>query len=322
MTNKILKFVSQMAIVGLMGFLMTSCEKNELKNLTAQTDLEQSSATTRSTVTGFVEVFNNGAWVPFEGVTVSIKNCPGVGTFTYETPGTNYDLTIPSECSGEGHPLCMEYPTITLDGVTAIDAIAVRRHVLGLTPFTTAREYLAADVNRDGKITLEDVNIINNAVLELIAEFPNDNYLFVSEEDYDNLQAEVDAGAVSELSLLILGTIGNCLTPTINDRRGIKTGDVIETLGEINCFVLGDDENRCEKVSFKYCDDGTFVATFIEEVNYVKIAEAGWQNVKWLCNSWENPTCTGTITTPLDPNQSYIVEINGGNCDNNYIDFP
>lgn len=58
-------------------------------------------------------------------------------------------------------------------GITVIDAAKVRSHTLQKTLLTDPYSRLAADANRDGKVNVLDVSIINQIVLTKITAFPN-----------------------------------------------------------------------------------------------------------------------------------------------------
>ena len=172
---------------------------------------------------GYVQVFN-GAWVPFPGVGVSIvgTGCSESTTSTNSRP-TNYRL--PGICSGQ---LCMGYRTPARNGGNVLDIAIVEDHILGITRFTEAYQFLAADVNRDGLINSDDMTIMADVDLEILSSFPtSQNILFIDESDYLGLQATIDAtGTVSQVELQILGSLGPCLDTRFVSRRAIKTGDL------------------------------------------------------------------------------------------------
>lgn len=58
------------------------------------------------------------------------------------------------------------------NGVTVIDLIRLRAHLLFIDTFITPHQYIAADINRNGGITVFDLVQLQQVVLETIDEFP------------------------------------------------------------------------------------------------------------------------------------------------------
>jgi len=59
-----------------------------------------------------------------------------------------------------------------LNGVSTADLVEIQKHILGLKPFVNPYQYVAADVNQDGKITVYDVVLIQKLILGVTSEFP------------------------------------------------------------------------------------------------------------------------------------------------------
>ncbi|HUR31061.1 MAG TPA: T9SS type A sorting domain-containing protein [Saprospiraceae bacterium] len=60
-----------------------------------------------------------------------------------------------------------------LNGVNTLDLIHIQRHLLGITPFTTLDQFIAADANRSGNISAIDLLEIRKLILGFYSEFPN-----------------------------------------------------------------------------------------------------------------------------------------------------
>lgn len=63
--------------------------------------------------------------------------------------------------------------TNPLNGVTAADLAAIQRHILGLEPFDAPWKIIAADANLDGKVTLQDVVLLQKLLLGHIPKLPH-----------------------------------------------------------------------------------------------------------------------------------------------------
>jgi len=73
--------------------------------------------------------------------------------------------------------------TSITNGVSAFDLLLIRKHILGITPFTTFQQFAAADVNFSGTVTAFDLLLIKEAILGTRQLFPNStNWVFYEKE--------------------------------------------------------------------------------------------------------------------------------------------
>lgn len=80
--------------------------------------------------------------------------------------------SFPQIESGNGYYLRGYKNDAVLNGVSAIDLIHLQKHLLGITPFTTLHQYIAADVNRSGKVNVLDLVLLQKLLLGSITSFP------------------------------------------------------------------------------------------------------------------------------------------------------
>ncbi len=179
-------------------------------------------------IVGFVQAFN-GAWNPIPDVRTTIGSFVTDSQVAAPNNYYNFDNGVDD--------LCMEYstmyvPTATpLNGVTTFDLVVIQRHILSIQCFTEAREFLAADATRDGVIDSLDINDIQDVILFIEPDFVSSpSYVFVTENDYNNLQGMISGCTAPNATLLqSYGLTNPCLPPvamqTLN-RFMIKTGDL------------------------------------------------------------------------------------------------
>ncbi len=108
-------------------------------------------------------------------------------------------------------------------GVTAFDNVIISRHILGLEPFTSPFQTIAADANRSGTVTAFDIVIIRKIVLASSGEFDNNtSWRFVDADfQFDNI---MDAASIPfQESFLVTETMGNI---SDLDFIAVKIGDV------------------------------------------------------------------------------------------------
>lgn len=60
-----------------------------------------------------------------------------------------------------------------MDGVSTLDLILIQRHILQMTPLSNPYDMIAADVNRDDKVTASDLSELRKLVLGIYSELPN-----------------------------------------------------------------------------------------------------------------------------------------------------
>lgn len=83
------------------------------------------------------------------------------GNFLFEglPQGDNYEITPTKDINHS-------------NGVTVLDIIDIRAHLLFIDTFTTPYQYIAADVNRSGGVTVFDLVQLQQIVLEAVDRFP------------------------------------------------------------------------------------------------------------------------------------------------------
>jgi hypothetical protein len=70
-------------------------------------------------------------------------------------------------------PLVVEKNNHFLNGVSTFDLVQMSRHILGIAPFTTPYQLIAADVNRSGSVTNFDIIETRKLILGIYDTFPN-----------------------------------------------------------------------------------------------------------------------------------------------------
>lgn len=108
-----------------------------------------------------------------------------------------------------------------LKGVSTLDLLAIQRHLLGLDNFENPLQYIAADLNYDGKISVSDLFELRKLILGIYTELPsNYSYRFLSKKEVQ--KESTNAWEISE----------NIEIPNLNDHIldadfvPVKIGDV------------------------------------------------------------------------------------------------
>ncbi len=112
------------------------------------------------------------------------------------------------------------------NGVTVLDIIDLRSHLLFIDTFNTPYQYIAADVNRNGSVTVFDLIIVQQMVLEAIDEFPQNNSWDFLPADYTFDYASQALSYTYPQSILISDLNSDEL---MIDFVGVKIGDTNES---------------------------------------------------------------------------------------------
>ncbi len=142
--------------------------------------------------------FNNCSGVTKASVAGDLKteSANGLEEAGVQVTGThtvipNFDMNVMSDNAGHygfsnAVPVHGDF-TITptkddnpLNGVTTYDLLLMSRHILGVTPLTSPYQQIAADVNKSGSITTNDIVELRKLILGIYTELPqNTSWRFV-----------------------------------------------------------------------------------------------------------------------------------------------
>ena len=104
-----------------------------------------------------------------DAVTVKLSNT--------EMAATTFDghYAFPEMDAITNYAVLPEYDTYALDGITTLDIIKIRKHILGIQPLTSPYQLLAADVDNSGSINGLDIITIRKLILGKTLEFTEKN---------------------------------------------------------------------------------------------------------------------------------------------------
>jgi len=193
--------------------------KKELEELKLPKTAEAEDGSYRDLVLGRVFAFNKAVgWWGMPGVEMS-NPC---WTVTTDLSGTYFTDNVCSQvCATYNH--LNNFP---LNGVTTLDLLLVQRHILNITPFTEARQMIAADVDRDGRISNLDIREMRKLILGVLADWTvSQNLIFLPDFEYQDADSLMPDN-LEGFALETYGIYPNCSTTFDTNRRVIKTGDV------------------------------------------------------------------------------------------------
>ncbi|NUO01970.1 MAG: redoxin family protein [Saprospiraceae bacterium] len=158
-----------------------------------------------------------GVIIGIDGISEALDTTDASGNFNFVvplTPGTTYTLKANKD-------------TNYANGISTLDVIKIRRHLLGVAPFTTPYELLAAEVSGEGQISNLDIVLMTQLILGLIAH-PTE-----SEPSWIFLNPDFAFPGIGQtLFLYNSGATNLRFTTTTTGPlilRGVKKGDVNES---------------------------------------------------------------------------------------------
>jgi hypothetical protein len=116
--------------------------------------------------------------ISLAGIKIKGKNCLSDSISIHLKPDSNAppgQFIVWGGASSPGYLTTLTpYKTgFPLNGVSTYDLVLVTAHILGVKPFTSPYQYIAADVNRDGKVTITDVVLLKKLILGISTDLPD-----------------------------------------------------------------------------------------------------------------------------------------------------
>ncbi len=142
-----------------------------------------------------------------------------------------------------------------LNGVSTLDLVMIQRHILGLDKLTTPYKLIAADINKDQKITAADLTELRKLILGVVNEFSNNkSWRFIDKayvfQDLQNAQAESfpevyfidnmsDNMDVNFLSVKVGDVNGNVVANAANVVTEARSASSLELTTDNQTFTAG-----------------------------------------------------------------------------------
>jgi len=165
---------------------------------------------------GAVEVFLLSGTPPSNLSIVASTFTDQAGKYSFAGIPTSVDYFISAE-----------YNDCQYSGISISDINMISNHIVGISPFTNANEYIKADLNGSGTISTFDIIQARQLIIQSIPSLPSrDSYLFVDESftypanDPNPFQY---SGAGNPLIMQVPFLSGDIIVP---DFIGLKIGDV------------------------------------------------------------------------------------------------
>lgn len=129
-------------------------------------------------------------------------------------PSVSYAVDLSGAQSLSITDLAAEYPGIddpilsfsktddVRKGLTPLDILLIRKHILQLNPLTDPALIMAADANGDGLITPVDMLVLKKVILDLFQEFPVDSHRFIP----NDIPLSVVAGSNMDIEIKVSKT--------------------------------------------------------------------------------------------------------------------
>lgn len=126
-----------------------------------------------ASISGYISTWENDM---VEHVEVNINQSQG------DTTSSGGQYAFPNRAMYESYTLLPYKNDDVLNGVSALDMVLIQQYLLGIADLESKVHYVAADINRDGRISAIDLAQLRKVLLGQISEFPSNNsWVFVPE---------------------------------------------------------------------------------------------------------------------------------------------
>ena len=164
-----------------------------------------------------------GGGEPFSNVTISITTAQETLTTITDEAGNYSFENVPQDALVTLEPIRTINP---LNGVSTFDIVLGLKHALGITPFDLADSYLAMDVNNSGSVTVLDLVILRQLILNIIQEIPDTNaWRFIEANQLANITFDQRESPEYTTGLTAIDFTPNADGVVILNFVGIKLGD-------------------------------------------------------------------------------------------------
>ena len=150
----------------------------------------------------------------------------------------DYNLTVRK---GGNYTITPHKDDDPINGVSTFDILLMSKHILNIQRFDSPYQYIAADVNKSGTVTVYDMLILRRLILGITKRFPNNtSWRFV--ELSHQFESDPNLAIANPFPEHI--TINNLDLDNANyDFMGVKIGDVNGS-ARANSLIMAEDRNR------------------------------------------------------------------------------
>lgn len=132
-------------------------------------------------------VYANSSMAPVDSVFISVVGVDSTFDAITDTNGNFTFVDIPALKAYGIYALSKTDETTRaarLQGINVGDIITIIRHDIGIEPFTSPYQYIAADVNNDGQVSLLDIVLLRDYLLFYTDEFSGNTYWRFIDADF------------------------------------------------------------------------------------------------------------------------------------------
>lgn len=208
-----------------------------------------------------------------EEVAVTLRRTEITETSTIRTNASgHYEFSGMPE--GESYTITPEKDIDPLNGVSTLDLVLIQRHILGSSRFTSPYKFIAADVNKDKKVSASDLVELRKMILGIFSEFPNNKSWRFIDKAFNISDIENPWNASEFIS------VQNFNTSVMNNNFvAIKIGDVNES-ADVNLTDGGTQNRSAKTLNFvaenQFFTAGETVKMEVTADQFTQIAGAQW----------------------------------------------
>ncbi len=142
-----------------------------------------------------------------------------------------------------------------LNGVSTLDLLLIQRHILGIHPITSPYRLIAADVNNDKAISVQDITLLQRLILGIDQSLPSGVWKFIDASqnlnvenalsDYQESREIIELGSDSMKEDFIgvkMGDVNNNVVVSLRENQVAYRGGMVNLLAEDILLSKGEEK--------------------------------------------------------------------------------
>ncbi len=178
--------------------------------------------------------------------------------FTFEKYTNDTDFyAFPSVIAASDVTVLAQSDQEVMRGVSTLDLLHIQKHILGINPFLTNEELIAADINNSGSISALDLLELRKVILGINDQFPN-------ARSWVGINPRAEVGLQDCENLLIQASEEHSLS---NDFKAVKIGDVDQSYQLMSDIQLSSrsEQSVILNATFDQAEDFDILSFYLEE---------------------------------------------------------
>jgi hypothetical protein len=195
---------------------------------------------------------------------IEVMGVQGTRSSVYAVSGTDGSYRLHAIRSQEGITVEPRNLDPTIQGITTLDILKISRHIRGEERLPTPYHIIAADVDRDNRLSARDLTLLRDLILNKIPSLPHGNWRFVDR----NYEFQNPLRPLRENFRETIHLDGSSQTVAHADFVGIRVGDAF---GQLNQMETRQNERAWVRVEDQVFSGGEIIEVPFQLADFEQI---------------------------------------------------